>query len=155
MDSKFSGKVWIASDHAGWSLKEAVKVYLTSSLGLEVEDLGCHSADSVDYPSYAHDLASRMGRMGDRGILICHTGIGMSMVVNRYDDLRGALCRSEEEARLSRAHNDAQVLCLGSMGMEASHAHRVVRCFLETPFTGGRHARRVGLINMRQGDFHR
>jgi ribose 5-phosphate isomerase B len=139
-------RVIAASDHAGLILRaEVVKV--VRAKGLEVEDLGPFTADSVDYPDMAKALcaALRSGR-ADLGILVCGTGIGMSMAANKMAGIRAAVCRSEFEARMARAHNDANVLCLGErvsgLGLGAS----IVEAFLSTTFEGGRHARRVEKI---------
>ena len=143
------GRILIASDHRGFTLKEKIKSFISTEFNKDVlEDLGCHNSEvSVDYPVYAHKVASNLvPEDEDRGILICHTGIGMSMVINSHIHLRGALCRSVEEATLSRKHNNAHVLCLGSKYIEEKTVYEIVRSFLETSFEGGRHKRRVELF---------
>ncbi|HLA38974.1 MAG TPA: ribose 5-phosphate isomerase B [Candidatus Glassbacteria bacterium] len=139
-------KIPIGSDHAGYELKEQVVQYLRE-LGYEVEDLGTHSSDSVDYPDFAGKVAGLVSR-GERrrGILVCGTGIGMSITANKYAGVRAALATSEELARLSRAHNDANVLTLGGRTTDPEMARRIVKTWLETGFEGGRHTRRVGKI---------
>ena len=139
-------KIPIGSDHAGYELKEQVVQYIRE-LGYEVEDLGTHSSDSVDYPDFAGKVAGLVSR-GERrrGILVCGTGIGMSITANKYAGVRAALATSEELARLSRAHNDANVLTLGGRTTDPELARRIVKTWLETGFEGGRHTRRVGKI---------
>ena len=139
-------KIPIGSDHAGYELKEQVVQYIRE-LGYEVEDLGTHSSDSVDYPDFAGKVAGLVSR-GERrrGILVCGTGIGMSITANKYAGVRAALATSEELARLSRAHNDANVLTLGGRTTDPEMARRIVKTWLETGFEGGRHTRRVGKI---------
>jgi ribose 5-phosphate isomerase B len=140
--------VIIGSDHAGFELKERVKATL-ERLGVPFEDLGTHSADSVDYPDVAHRVAEAVekGRY-KRGLLVCGTGIGVSMAANRHAGVRAALAHDEETARLSREHNDANVLALGGRTVEPGLAERVVEVWLATPFAGGRHARRVAKIEI-------
>ena len=136
----------IASDHAGVSLKAELLRQLQSR-GLEVEDLGPSDANSVDYPDYAHLLARAVadGRI-ERGILICGSGIGMSMAANRHPGVRAALCHDAYTAEMARRHNDANVLCIGERTIGAGVAEQVVRVFVDTPFEGGRHQRRVAKI---------
>ncbi|HET7291983.1 MAG TPA: ribose 5-phosphate isomerase B [Vicinamibacteria bacterium] len=133
----------IAADHAGYELKEKLKAFL-SRAGIPFEDLGTHSADSVDYPDYARQVAAAVAR-GDaeRGVLVCGSGQGMAMTANRYSGVRAALPWNEETARLSREHNDANVLALGGRVLAPEAAERILAVWLETPFSGGRHARRV------------
>ncbi len=141
-------KIVVASDHAGFPLKEKVKAHLQAR-GLEVEDLGTHSLDSVDYPDFAHRLAEEIvsGRFA-RGVLVCGTGIGVSIAANRHPGVRAALAWNEETARLSRQHNDANVLALGNRTLDHELALRVLDAWLDTPFEGGRHARRVTRIEV-------
>jgi ribose 5-phosphate isomerase B len=138
--------VILGSDHAGFELKEKVKKTL-ERLGVPFEDLGTHSAESVDYPDFAHRVAEAVadGRY-ERGILVCGTGIGVSIAANRHAGVRAAVACSEETARLSREHNDANVLALGGRTIAPSLAERIVEVWLSTPFAGGRHARRVAKI---------
>jgi ribose 5-phosphate isomerase B len=131
------------SDHAGLALRgEAVKA--AREAGLEVEDLGPFSGESVDYPDYARAVAEGVaaGR-AKLGILVCGTGIGMSIAANKVKGIRAAHCTTEFEARMARAHNDANVLCLGERVVGLGLGAAIVKAFLETPFEGGRHARRV------------
>lgn len=139
-------RIPIAADHAGFEMKEKVEGVLRR-LGYEVEDLGATSPDSSDYPDFAHPLAREVST-GDakRGVLLCGTGLGMSYVANRYPNVRAAVVWSPEIAELARRHNDANVLVLPSRFLSDEDAERIVRTFLETPFEGGRHGRRVGKI---------
>ena len=136
-------KVIVASDHAGLVLRtEVVKV--ARAAGWEVEDLGPFTADRVDYPDFAKAVADAVvARQARLGILVCGTGIGMSMAANKVAGIRAAVCRSEYEARMARAHNDANVLCLGERVTGAGVAGSVVEAFLREDFLGGRHAVRV------------
>jgi ribose 5-phosphate isomerase B len=136
-------KVIAGSDHAGLALRaEAVKV--AKAAGFEVEDLGPFSGDSVDYPDYARSVADAVVAGRARlGILVCGTGIGMSIAANKVKGARAAHCTTEFEARMARAHNDANVLCIGERVVGLGLGAAVVKAFLETPFEGGRHARRV------------
>jgi ribose 5-phosphate isomerase B len=133
----------IAADHAGYELKRVLAETLRRA-GREVRDLGTDSADSVDYPDFADRLAGVMAR-GDatRGVLICGSGIGMSIRANRHAGVRAALCHSVTDARLSRMHNDANVLVLGARTTGVDVARECLDVFLATAFEGGRHARRV------------
>jgi ribose 5-phosphate isomerase B len=136
-------KVVAASDHAGLNLRaEAVKT--ARARGGEVEDLGPHSAESVDYPDFAQRVGEAVASGRARlGILVCGTGIGMSIAANKVPGVRAALCRSEYEARMARAHNDANVLCMGERVTGLGLGAAIVEAFLATAFEGGRHARRV------------
>jgi ribose 5-phosphate isomerase B len=136
-------KVALGADHRGFSLKEELKRWLAAH-GHEVIDFGPAGADRVDYPDYAFKVARAVARhLADRGILICSTGIGMSIAANRVRGVRAALADSVRLARLSREHNDANVLCLGADFVSAAEARRIVGVWLKTEFAGGRHARRV------------
>jgi ribose 5-phosphate isomerase B len=139
--------VVIASDHAGVHLKSVLKAEL-NAIGREVFDLGPSDETSVDYPDYAQAVAREIeaGRAG-RGVLICGSGIGMSIAVNRSPSVRGALCGDQESARLARAHNDANVLTLGARFISEETARACLKTFLETEFEGGRHARRVAKLS--------
>lgn len=139
-------RIAIAADHAGFALKEVLKRVLTECVD-QVEDLGTNSNASVDYPDFAAAVARRVTSGAcDRGILVCGTGIGMSMAANKLPGVRAAVAWSEDTARLAREHNDANVLALGARVVAADEAARLVRVFLETPFAGGRHQRRVDKI---------
>ncbi len=138
-----ASKVALGSDHAGFQLKEALKGLLAVR-GLTVLDVGTASADSTDYPDYAQAVASKVAAgEASRGVLVCSTGIGMSMAANKTPGIRAALVFNEESATLSRSHNDANVLCLGAKFTDAAIAERILDKFLATPFEGGRHERRV------------
>jgi len=136
-----------ASDHAGLVLRaEAEKA--AREAGHEVVDLGPPDAQSVDYPSYAEKLAAEVTSGRARlGILVCGTGIGMSIAANKIRGIRAAVCRTEYEARMARAHNDANVLCLGERVTGLGVGAAIVKAFLEAPFEGGRHQRRVGMLS--------
>ncbi len=140
-------KVAVAADHAGFELKTALAQVLRDDLGCDVLDLGTASAEAVDYPDYAERLveAMRSGR-ADRGVLVCGSGIGMSIAANRHPGIRAALCASADTARLARQHNDANVLVLGSRVTAPATAAECLRAFLATAFEGGRHARRVAKL---------
>lgn len=139
-------KVFIASDHAGFALKRAILQHLRSK-GVEVEDLGTHSEDSVDYPDFAHALAGRVAEDPEAcGILLCATGIGMSIAANRHRGVRAALCHDAYTAEMARRHNNANVLCMGGRVTGEAVAKQMVDIFLATPFDGGRHHRRVAKL---------
>jgi ribose 5-phosphate isomerase B len=136
----------IASDHAGVDLKARI-VALVGEAGHEVRDLGPSDSSSVDYPDFAHAVARAVvAGEAERGILICGTGIGMSLAANRYPQVRAALCHDAFTAEMARRHNDANVLCVGARSTGWGVAEQVVEIFLETPFEGGRHQRRVEKI---------
>jgi ribose 5-phosphate isomerase B len=136
-------RIAIGSDHAGFHLKEIVKVRLAGQ-GLDVVDVGTTSEASVDYPDYAAAVAAKVAAGdADRGILICGTGIGMAMAANKVRGIRAAAAGDLESARLGRAHNDANVLTLGARITPLDLALDIVQLFLDTPFAGGRHQRRV------------
>ena len=136
----------IASDHAGVDLKAVLRAELEAA-GRAVIDLGPEGDGPVDYPDYAGAVAQAIesGR-ADRGVLICGSGIGMSIAVNRSRAVRGALCHDEEAARLARAHNDANVLALGARRVSEETARRCLQAFLDTDFEGGRHRARVAKL---------
>lgn len=141
-------KVAIGSDHAGFKAKESTKPLL-EHLGLESIDEGTHSAESTDYPDYALAVAEAVARgEAERGILFCSSGIGMSIVANKVPGIRAALCHSPEIARLSRQHNDANVLVVGSNFLPQDSIEEIVKAFFGANFeSGGRHERRVEKIN--------
>ena len=140
-------KIAVGSDHGGFALKEAVKKHLEAK-GIEVEDFGCYSTESVDYPVYAEKVA-RAVAAGEcsKGIVICTTGIGVSMAANKVGGVRCALCTDCLQAEMTRRHNDANVLALGAGITGPNLAKRMVEIFLSTEFEGGRHARRVALVD--------
>ena len=140
-------KLLIAADHAGFVLKEKLKAYLQKK-AISVKDLGTYSQDRCDYPLYAYELAKNIssGKF-KRGILICKSGVGTSIVANRLPGVRAALCDNLKITKLSRQHNDSNVLVLGSAFVKADLAKRMVWAWLNTKFLGGRHLRRIRLIN--------
>lgn len=133
----------LGSDHAGYALKEFVKAYLVD-LNLEVNDCGTQSEDSVDYADFGIRVAQKVAA-GDfnRGILICGTGLGMSMVANRFKHVRAALCHDIFSAMMSRRHNDANILVLGGRVIGSELAGEIVQTWLKTPFEDGRHRKRI------------
>jgi len=133
----------IASDHAGFELKEKIKKFL-EELGHEYKDFGTDSEESVDYPDYALKVAESVAKKEcDRGILICGAGIGMCMSANKVPGIRAASCYDTEMARLSREHNDANILTMGARLIDENTAKEIVQVWLTTEFAGGRHLRRV------------
>ncbi len=145
-DSKI-GKIVIASDHAGFELKESIRECLQGD-GISIEDLGPDNSDRVDYPDYGIKLAKAVSDDENlNGIVICGTGIGMSIVVNRFPKVRGTLCSDVYTAKLCRQHNDSNVLILGGRVVGKGLAHEIVTTWLETPFEGGRHSERLKKID--------
>ena len=142
-----SGRIALASDHGGFALKRALARVLRSR-GYTVLDLGTDSGDTVDYPQFGAAMARAVldGR-AERGVLMCGTGIGAGIAANRHRGVRAAVCHSAETARLARAHNDANVLALGARVLDEAAAVACLDAFLETPFEGGRHARRVAMLD--------
>lgn len=139
-------KVVIGADHAGVELKDAVVAYLKGK-GVDVEDVGTHGNDSVDYPDFASTVASKVGRgEANFGVLVCGTGLGMAIVANKYRGVRAVPCTSEFAARASRQHNDANVLCLGERLVGTGLGLAIAEAFFETSFEGGRHERRTQKI---------
>jgi ribose 5-phosphate isomerase B len=142
----------VASDHAGFELKARV-IELLKGAGHEVRDLGPADSSPVDYPDFAHRVAGAVASgEAERGVLICGTGIGMSMTANRHPGVRAALCHDAFTAEMARRHNDANVLCVGGRSTGVGVAEQVVRIFLETPFEGGRHQRRTERIETERED---
>jgi ribose 5-phosphate isomerase B len=139
-------RIAVGNDHAGLALKNAVKEKL-KSLGHEVVDFGTDKPDRTDYPDYAHLVGRAVaGGRTERGVLVCATGIGVCIAANKVPGVRAALAYSEDTARLSRAHNDSNVLCLGGRTMDRSLALRMLEVWLSTAFEGGRHAPRVNKL---------
>ncbi len=126
---------------------------MLESLGYKVDDLGVHDTNRVNYPEYATALVKKVLIEKAPGILLCGSGIGMSMVANRYQGIRAALCRTVEEAKLSRQHNNANVLCLGARTTELTTLQKIVQVWLNTEFEGGRHAERVALFDAKGETF--
>lgn len=141
-------KIPIGADHAGFALKERLKREL-GALGFEPVDVGTDSAESVDYPDYAKEVASQVGAgVVNRGVLTCGTGLGMSYTANRFAGVRAAVAWTPEVAELSRRHNDANVLILPARFVEEEKSVEILRRWLEAPFDGGRHERRVAKIEV-------
>jgi ribose 5-phosphate isomerase B len=141
-----SNKILIASDHAGFELKEVLEREL-ASLGYEVDDLGPGSDASTDYADYAHPLAARVSSgEAERGVLLCGTGLGMSYTANRYPHVRAAVAWTPEVAALAREHNDANVLVLPARFVGTDEGKAILKAWLDTPFAGGRHSRRIAKI---------
>ncbi|MCB1226470.1 MAG: ribose 5-phosphate isomerase B [Verrucomicrobiales bacterium] len=140
-------RIAIAADHGGFELKNAVVAHLRTA-GHEVQDFGTHSVDSVDYPDFAEQVTRHfLEGEADAGILVCTTGIGMSIAANRHIGIQASLVTDEATARVTRQHNDSNVLCLAGGRTDEATAVKIVDAWLETPFAGGRHARRVGKMN--------
>lgn len=140
-------RVAIASDHAGVALKEVLKKEL-ERLGHTPEDLGTNTLDSVDYPDFANTLAEAIKQgKASQGVLICGTGIGISIAANRHKEIRAALCHNTETAKLSREHNDANVLVLGARVVDEAMAKACLETFFTTEFEGGRHQRGVDKLS--------
>ncbi len=139
-------KISIASDHAGFELKEFLTAKLNSE-NFSIIDLGTDSLNSVDYPDYANKIASNIeNKISEFGILICGSGVGISIAANRNKSVRAALCYSDEIAKLARQHNNANVICLGARFTNNEDALKMVKTFLSTEFEGGRHANRVAKL---------
>ena len=139
-------KIAIASDHAGFLLKEQIKNYLDSRL-IEYEDFGTHNEESTDYPRYAELVAKAIQSHGfNLGILVCGTGVGMSIAANKFHGIRAAVCSEPFSAILSRRHNNSNVLCIGSRVVGSGLAMLITEGWLNAAYEGGRHERRVGMI---------
>lgn len=137
----------IGSDHGGYKLKEEIKKYLEEK-EIEYTDCGTFDEESVDYPEIAQTVASEVqDGHAEKGIIICRSGIGMSMVANKFKGIRCAKCNDEQEAKFSRMHNNANMLALGADYMETNKAIRIVRTWIATEFEGGRHETRVKMID--------
>ena len=139
-------KIAIASDHGGYDLKNTLIAYL-DSLGLDVNNMGPFTADSVDYPDYGVKVAREVAEeKALKGIVICGTGVGMSIVVNRFPGIRGTLCSDLHTAKLCREHNDSNILVMGGRVIGQDLAKEIVKTWLNTPFQGGRHQKRIDKI---------
>ena len=139
-------KIFIASDHAGFNLKEVIKKYLLKKK-LAFQDLGPDNDKSVDYPIYAHNVAKKVKvNKNNVGILICGSGTGMNITANKHKNIRAAQCFNLKSTKLSRLHNDANIITLGSRLISKKNAFKFVKIFLNTKFDGGRHLRRVKKI---------
>lgn len=138
-------KIFIASDHAAFNEKQQLLDYLKANY--EVVDLGTDSAESTNYPDWAKKLVKNVKSEPSVGILLCGSGIGVCMTANRFKDIRAALCRDEEDAKMSRLHNNANVLCLSGRRTPIELIKKISDTFLTTPFEGGRHQTRIDLFN--------
>jgi len=139
-------KISISSDHAGFELKESIKKFLIKNKFL-ILDLGPRDDRSVDYPDYAKKLAKNIiSKKSDTGILVCGSGIGMAMSANRFKKIRAAVCYNAKSAKLSRSHNNANIIAIGSRLTNKNLAFKLVMIFLKTKFDGGRHKRRINKI---------
>ena len=139
-------KILIASDHAGYKLKEIIKKYL-SKKKIKIEDLGPYKLVKVDYPDYAHKLSKKISLNKKlTGVLVCGSGIGMDITANKYKNVRAALCYNQRSAKLSRLHNNANVITLGSRLTKKSIALKCINIFLNTKFKGGYHTKRIQKI---------
>lgn len=142
-------KIAIASDHAGFNLKEEIKKYLISGLQLEVVDIGTNSSESVDYPDLAQKLAKKVSNGEiERAVLICGSGIGMCMSANRFRHVRAVVLREPYDAEMSRLHNNSNVACLGARITPLDKAKELLDIWFKTKFEGGRHERRVNKIDI-------
>lgn len=147
-------KVILSADHAGVTIRNEVKSVL-EEMNIEYVDTGCEGSESVDYPDYALPAAERVANGEfDRGILICGTGIGMSISANKVKGIRCALAHDVYSAKLTRQHNDSNVLALGERVIGPGLAHEIVKVWLETEFDGGRHANRIGKIKTYEDEQH-
>jgi ribose 5-phosphate isomerase B len=133
-------KIFIASDHAGFDLKEKIKQHYNN---LDLQDLGCFSNQAVDYPDYGHNLCKMITTESDKGILLCGSGIGMSIAANRHAHIRAALCVTDEMAIMARKHNNSNVLVLGARLIDEVTAYNIIDAFLTNKFDGGRHLLRL------------
>ena len=139
-------KIYISSDHAGYKLKEAIKLYL-SKKKISFQDIGPHNNDRVDYPDFAHKVAKKVKiNKNNVGILVCGSGMGMNIVANRHKNIRAAQCFNLKSTKLSRLHNDANIITLGSRLLTKKIALSCVSVFLNTKFDGGRHLKRIKKI---------
>tara|TARA_B100000530_G_scaffold239042_1_gene155635 strand:+ start:68 stop:493 length:426 start_codon:yes stop_codon:yes gene_type:complete len=139
-------KIFISSDHAGFKLKEAIKSYL-SNKKLSFIDIGPHNDSRVDYPDFAHKVAKRVKlNKNNVGILVCGSGMGMNIAANKHKNIRAAQCFNLKSTKLSRLHNDANIITLGSRLLTKKNALNFVSVFLSTKFEGGRHSKRVKKI---------
>jgi len=138
-------QIIIGSDHGGYNLKQVIINHL-NNIGYEVEDLGCYSTESCDYPVIAKAVSNKVLETNGRGILVCGTGIGMSIAANRFDGIRASHCTDTFTARMTRMHNDSNILCLGERITGAGLAIDIVDIWLNTEFEGGRHQKRIDMI---------
>ncbi|MDR2892826.1 MAG: ribose 5-phosphate isomerase B [Deltaproteobacteria bacterium] len=139
--------IYIGSDHAGFALKNNLAEYL-KELGFTVQDCGAYTPERSDYPEAAHKVCAGVLEQGCRGVLVCGSGQGMCMAANRHKGIRAALCTHEFHARGSRAHNNANIICLGERITAPALARELLKLFLDTPFEGGRHQHRLELLEV-------
>jgi len=140
-------KIALASDHGGFEMKEHLK-HILENRGIDIQDFGTENEDSVDYPDMAAPaVKSILDGTNERAVLVCGTGIGMSMTANRYKGIRGTLCHNEYTAEMSRKHNDSNVLIIGGRVTDKETAEKILAIWLETEFEGGRHKRRIDKID--------
>ena len=142
-------KIIVGSDHGGFSLKTIIAAHLEQQ-GITVEDVGCYSEDSCDYPVIAKEVAKKVLLEAGRGILVCGTGIGMSIAANKFKGIRASLCSDTYSARMTRKHNNSNVLCLGERVIGPGLALDIVDEWLVTDFEGGRHERRVNMLELEE-----
>ena len=142
MSKSLTKSIIIASDHAGFLMKEKVKIFLNKSK-IKLLDLGTFSEERVDYPDYAKKLALSVKKKSSFGILICGSGIGVSIAANRFKKVRAAVCYNQISASLARKHNNANILCLGARLISLKNAQKIVYTFISTKFEGGRHINRL------------
>jgi len=143
-----SSKICIASDHAGYVLKEKIKDYLIKK-DMPLIDLGPLTGDSVDYPDYAKKVAKRLFlKKSDVGILVCGSGTGMAITANKFKGIRAAQCYSKKSTILARKHNNANIICIGSRLLKSKDALNFINYFLKTKFENGRHQKRINKINI-------
>ena len=139
--------IYIGCDHGGFALKQEIFKYIKEDLALEIEDLGCHNTSSVDYPDYAEKVCNKVVSENAQGILICGTGIGISIAANKINGIRCALCSEPFSAEMTRKHNNANVLAMGGRTTGPELAKSIVKAFLSTDFEGGRHQNRLDKIS--------
>ncbi len=140
-------RIALGADHVGVELKDAIKAHLTSRNDCSVSDLGTYSGDSVDYPDFADKVAGAiLSGDADLGVLVCGTGIGISIRANRHEGIRAALVHNEFTAEMTKAHNNANILCLGGRVVETPLALKLIDIWLDTPFEGGRHQNRINKL---------
>lgn len=139
-------KIAIGSDHAAYEMKEKVKLLLHSK-NIEYIDVGSYNLESVDYPDYAKKVCHEVISQNIQGILLCGSGIGVSIVANRFKGIRAALCRAPKDAEMARKHNDANVLCLGARFNSESEIHAIIEAWFENSFEAGHHANRLNLFS--------
>ena len=141
-------KIAIGCDHAAFEEKEKLKYFLRQK-GYEILDVGTNSSDSVDYPKFGHSVANMVAnKIADKGIVICGSGIGISIAANKVKGIRAALCTSCEHAEMSRKHNDANILALGARMTDYELLESIVTAWLDTEFEGGRHLKRINMIEL-------